>query len=214
MNTQEYALIESTIALNVPIIDYVSFSLFLHVMMIYVLSLGKPAHKLSSELNFWELQTFPHINASLVFQLLLSPHESQAQSVQAIVQVLLLLTFYVYVHLYLVCNRILESKLSARTENILLKLNDRFYTSPVDAMTILTSLLSFYFCQQETNYVVMHLVDLMEEIQECCLTAHVAACFCIPGYETLQALCSLTSSVILSFYMAMRLLHSIILHDS
>lgn len=36
MNTQEYALIESTIALNVPIIDYVSFSLFLHVMMIYV----------------------------------------------------------------------------------------------------------------------------------------------------------------------------------
>lgn len=92
-------------------------------------SLGKPAHKLSSELNFWELQTFPHINASLVFQLLLSPHESKAQSVQAIVQVLLLLTFYVYVHLYLVCNRILESKLSARTENILLKLNDRFYTA-------------------------------------------------------------------------------------
>jgi hypothetical protein len=136
MNTQEYALIESTIALNVPIIDYVSFSLFLHVMVIYVLSLGKSAHKFSSELNFWELQTFPHINASLVFQLLLSPHESKAQSVQAIVQVLLLLTFY------LVWNRILESKLSARPENLLLKLNDRFYTSPVDAMTILPTFYS------------------------------------------------------------------------
>jgi hypothetical protein len=137
MNTHEYALIESTIALNVPIIDHVSYSLFLHVMVIYVLSLGRPAHKLSSNLNFCELQTFPHINASLVFQLLLSPHESKAQSVQAIVQVLLLLTFYVYVHLYLVWNRILESKLSARPENLLMKLNDRVYTSPVDAMTIL-----------------------------------------------------------------------------
>ncbi|KAH9550423.1 hypothetical protein CY35_10G071700 [Sphagnum magellanicum] len=113
MNTQEYALIESTIALNVPIIDY----------------------------------TFPHINASLVFQLLLSPHESKAQSVQAIVQ--------------------------------------------------------------ETNYVVMHLVDLMEEIQECCLTAHVAACFCIPG-GVLQLRLGFTDSELLFKFTAVLDLESVV----